>query len=353
MRRRRSLERPCGRLLALLAVLVVAVSSELRGVEPYNPVVSDPVLEGWRWRSFPELKGAGLRCIAESSDGAMWFGTDSGVRRYDGRAWQRFTTEDGLLSAPVNVLRAAAGGAVYAGSDMGISRFDRGTWHSVFPPTKGFSWPIDQILESSDGSLWAATAWGLLRLEGDGAILFTSSDMATAIQKHVDYVEISIVEDKVIPERSWGDGVGIRVAKGGYMGVSRGGLPMVAWAVAPGRARGAGWRSGGGDRYRYRRRRPAITPHRPGRCRGDLDESGSGPRRASTILPDLETRARFRNLSGLRRIRCYRGQPWEAVDRAFLGRRNSPAWSPPRPQARPPGSSTLRLTACIRGIDRN
>ena len=238
MRRRHSVERLCGRLLAFL---VFALSAELRGVEPYNPVISDPVVEGWRWRSFPELKGAGLRCIAESSDGAMWFGTDEGVRRYDGRAWQQFTTEDGLLSAPVNVLRAAADGTVYAGSDMGISRFDRGRWHSVFPPTKGFSWPIDQILKSVEGTLWAATAWGLLRLEGDGATLFTSSDMATAIQKHVDYVKISIVPDAVIPERRWGEGVGIRVAKGGYMGVSRGGLPMVAWAVA---ADGPGERAG-------------------------------------------------------------------------------------------------------------
>ena len=241
MRRRQSVERPCGRTLAVLAVLVVALGAELGGVEPYNPVVSDPVLEGWRWRSFPELKGAGLRCIAESSDGAMWFGTDEGVRRYDGRAWQRFTTGDGLLSAPVNVLRAAAGGAIYAGSDMGISRFDRGKWHSVFPPTKGFSWPIDQILESADGTLWAATAWGLLRLEADGATLFTSSDMATAVRKHVDYVKIAIVPDAVIPERWWGDGVGIRVAKGGYLGVSRGGLPLVVWAVA---ADGPGERAG-------------------------------------------------------------------------------------------------------------
>jgi signal transduction histidine kinase/CheY-like chemotaxis protein/ligand-binding sensor domain-containing protein len=233
MLRRRRVECRRGQQLAMLVVLGVALSAELGGVEPYHPIVSDPVLEAWRWRSFPELKGAGLRCLAESSDGAMWFGTDDGIRRYDGRAWRRFTTEDGLLSAPVNVLRASAGGTVYAGSDMGISRFESGAWRPLFPPTPGFSWPIDKIVESSDGSLWAATAWGLLRLETGRATLFTSSDMATALQKHVDYVDISIVPDAVIPERRWGEGVGIRAAKGGYMGVSRGGLPMVAWAVAP------------------------------------------------------------------------------------------------------------------------
>jgi hypothetical protein len=46
--------------------------------EPFEPSYIDPVLEPWRWQSFPELKGTGLRCLTEAADGAMWFGTNEG-----------------------------------------------------------------------------------------------------------------------------------------------------------------------------------------------------------------------------------------------------------------------------------
>jgi len=118
----------------------------------------DPVLESWRWRSFPELKGLGLRCMAEDRDGRMWFGTDDGVRCYDGMGWTAYTPENGLLGAPVNELYAGEDGSVYAGSDWGIDRFDEGIWTRVFPVEEDLPWPIDRILEGADGSIWAATA---------------------------------------------------------------------------------------------------------------------------------------------------------------------------------------------------
>ena len=33
---------------------------------------SDPVLKPWRWRVFSELKGAGLRAMAEDGKGGLW-----------------------------------------------------------------------------------------------------------------------------------------------------------------------------------------------------------------------------------------------------------------------------------------
>ena len=54
----------------------------LDAAEPYQPVRPDPVLESWRWKSFPELKGRGLFCMAEDGDGNMWFGVRDGVMRW-------------------------------------------------------------------------------------------------------------------------------------------------------------------------------------------------------------------------------------------------------------------------------
>ncbi len=67
------------RMLVLTGVVLALAAGECLAVRPY-----EPVLESWRWRSFPELKGLGLRCMAEDRDGNMWFGTDGGARRYDG-----------------------------------------------------------------------------------------------------------------------------------------------------------------------------------------------------------------------------------------------------------------------------
>jgi hypothetical protein len=64
-----------------LALLVLGlVAAEGWAVQPYQPVHPDPVLEPWRWTVFPELKGLGLRCMAEDRDGRMWFGVDDGVQ---------------------------------------------------------------------------------------------------------------------------------------------------------------------------------------------------------------------------------------------------------------------------------
>ena len=159
------------RIIGLWVCLGLASGSFLdRGEasQPYTPSSPDPVLESWRWRSFPELKGLGLRCMAEDKDGNMWFGVDEGVQRYDGVNWTAYTPEDGLLGAPVIVLCATRDGSVYAGTEMGISRFSEGTWNRAFPPEGDLPWDIHDLMEAVDGSLWAGTAWGALRLSSGG-----------------------------------------------------------------------------------------------------------------------------------------------------------------------------------------
>ena len=45
---------------ALVCLVLVLFCSGAWAVRPYTPVHPDPVLEPWRWTSFPELKGLGL-----------------------------------------------------------------------------------------------------------------------------------------------------------------------------------------------------------------------------------------------------------------------------------------------------
>ena len=164
--------RTCATILALLLRVPAALA-----VQPYTPVHPDPVLEPWRWTVYPELKWLGLRYMAEATDGAMWFGVDEGVVRYDGIEWQTFTPDDGVRGAPVNVLCAAGDGSVYAGSDWGISRYREGVWEHVFPPEGDLPWPVNDLMEARDGSIWAGTGWGALRLTTQDALLHTSGNM--------------------------------------------------------------------------------------------------------------------------------------------------------------------------------
>ena len=105
------------RLIGVAGCLMLLCASHGWAARRYTPVHPDPVLESWRWTRFPELNGLGLRCMAESTDGAMWFGVDDGVIRYDGVHWRPFTAEDGIRGVPVNVLCASRDGSVYAASD--------------------------------------------------------------------------------------------------------------------------------------------------------------------------------------------------------------------------------------------
>lgn len=221
-------------ILPLLTVALFCLPGECPAVRPYQPIYVDPMLEPWRWRVFDELKGLGLRCLAEGKDGTMFFGIDEGVRHYDGKTWTVYSAQDGLPDAPVNVLFTAQDGRVYAGTDWGVSRFEEGRWHKVFPQREDLPCPVDRIRQVKDGSLWVATAWGALHLQQDGAQVYTTREMGAALQVLAPEIDVSIIPAAAAPFRPWGQGMGIRVIKGRYLSIARGKVPMVIWALAPG-----------------------------------------------------------------------------------------------------------------------
>ena len=108
--------------------------------------------------------------ILEDSEGALWFGTDQGVSRYDGRDWQFFGMEDGLAggrhllfssqsqlgSGFVPSVYQSSDGAMWFGTAGGVSRYD-GSWQT-FTEADGLAgtW-VTSVYESSDGAMWFGT----------------------------------------------------------------------------------------------------------------------------------------------------------------------------------------------------
>src|SRR4051812_1740696 len=59
-----------------------------------------------------------VRAIAQDPDGSMWFGTDAGLARYDGRRTQAITGE-GLPNSKVQAIRFDDLGGMWIGTENG------------------------------------------------------------------------------------------------------------------------------------------------------------------------------------------------------------------------------------------
>ncbi|HEX5706346.1 MAG TPA: two-component regulator propeller domain-containing protein [Pyrinomonadaceae bacterium] len=115
-----------------------------------------------RWGAvtlFHGLPSDRVRAVAQASDGAMWFGTDAGLARYDGRRTQT-VTEEGLASRQITALRFDEAGALWVGTDAGaFVRAPAGRFRLV-SETKGER--VAGIAVGSRGRAVIATAAGLL-----------------------------------------------------------------------------------------------------------------------------------------------------------------------------------------------
>ncbi len=70
-------------LFFIITAIFLLCNLNTLDVQPYEPCISDPLLESWRWQHFPELDGRGFLCMEEASDGKIWFGLTNGVISYD------------------------------------------------------------------------------------------------------------------------------------------------------------------------------------------------------------------------------------------------------------------------------
>jgi len=77
------------------------------------------------WENFTTedgLAGNIVYAIAQSADGAYWFGTNNGLSRFDGRNWNNYGVEDGLHGPDVYAITATSANDVWAGTRNGVVR---------------------------------------------------------------------------------------------------------------------------------------------------------------------------------------------------------------------------------------
>ena len=128
-----------------------------------------------RWTSVTGVEGLaddGVLSMAQTDDGAIWFGTwKTGVLRYDGTAWRAYTVADGLPSNHVQALAVAPDGSLWAGTPAGLARHipsrastpGIGAWE-VFTEREGLpNNSVTSICMARDGSVWVGTREGAAR----------------------------------------------------------------------------------------------------------------------------------------------------------------------------------------------
>jgi signal transduction histidine kinase/ligand-binding sensor domain-containing protein len=118
---------------------------------------------------FHGLPSDRVRAIAQTPDGVLWFGTDSGLAKYDGRRTQALQAE-GLKDARVLALRADADGALWIGTEEGATRMTGATFRFI-KETEGKA--VTAIITMERGRALLATDEGLLfdcRTQTDGSL---------------------------------------------------------------------------------------------------------------------------------------------------------------------------------------
>ena len=188
-----------------LALCVLVLGPNLcRGAKPYQPVLGDPMLEPWRWRTFPELSGLDAHSMAEGSDGTIWFGTANGLWSYDGIEWARHSAND-IVGRLVTALCSQPDGSLYVAGGWGISQLSNGKWTRLLTTSANRiidirDIPIKELTVGHDGSLWAATSWGALHRAQSTWTLYTDPDTAERLRKDqsVPLLKIELLPEPVI-----------------------------------------------------------------------------------------------------------------------------------------------------------
>ncbi|MCD6506139.1 response regulator [Candidatus Poribacteria bacterium] len=132
------------------------------------------------WRSYTYLDGlASNKVYAIQSDrmGNLWFGTENGISRYDGRKFVNFTREDGLRSNWITSIYRDDSGILWFGTHGGgLYRYD-GRNFICFSKKDGLiSDDVRAICGDLDGRVWIGTKKGVSLYDGKRFINFTTKD---------------------------------------------------------------------------------------------------------------------------------------------------------------------------------
>ena len=123
-----------------------------------------PEVRLWRyahtaWTPENSALRSSVRAIAQTADGYLWLGTDSGLIRFDGARMVSWTPPPGqqLPGSIIQALLGARDGTLWIATIGGLASWKNGQL-TQYPVLSGFF--AAALLEDRDGAVWAAGGWG-------------------------------------------------------------------------------------------------------------------------------------------------------------------------------------------------
>ena len=112
---------------------------------------------------YPILSASNVYCITQDSSDRLYFGTDSGLIRYDGVSVYRYEhmpfDDSTICSCHISTCYMEADDTLWIGTKAGLDKLDTDTGHVSHYPDAGEA--ISVIFRDSKGRLWIGTAQGL------------------------------------------------------------------------------------------------------------------------------------------------------------------------------------------------
>ena len=121
--------------------------------------------DGETWRRFASLGivSGSVTAMHQTMDGVIWLATNGSVVRYDGGDWERMVLEDDAIRHRVTALHGTRESGIWFGTDRGALWHDGHDWRT-FETNVGS--PVYSVCRSSDGAVWFGTSKGASRYDG-------------------------------------------------------------------------------------------------------------------------------------------------------------------------------------------
>ena len=188
--------RQCLRHVALASIFAVVITSNQVYPQSSNREVFEHLTPDQGMNSYI------APCMIQDKTGYLWFGTYSGINRYDGNRFISYKHEPGnpnsINSGTVQALCEDIDGTLWIGTSLGLDKFERatGTFSHPYPhpPGKGndLSGYVLSICEDESGVLWIGTGNGLIRFDKSSGTYTTlrhdSTDPGSIINNYIHAV---------------------------------------------------------------------------------------------------------------------------------------------------------------------